>query len=726
LTGPTGPKGANGADGANGANGADGAVGPGFTTISGTIGTSNILTANGANAAIGQRLLTVDNLGLNLNNTGIRNTSSLSLYNSTGTWTQVASSLNWNGIASSADGTKLSAVAYGGYIWTSTDSGATWSQSQSASTNWSGIASSADATKQVAVASLGVIYVSENSGTNWSQRAPFYTPQPYSSVACSSDGTKIFVTIQGASIWRSTNSGIDWTQAYSNTVQFNGIACSADGTKICVTAANNYTWTSVDSGNSWTRGDLLLNWRGVASSSDGTKVAAVVDGGYIYVSTTSGTTWTQSTTDTTRTWRAITSSSDGTRLAAVVDGGYVYISTDSGATWTQSTTDTTRTWRAITSSSDGIKLAAVPYGGYIYTSGLQTISVSSDSKNNLTLVPSSGKNIRLQAPTEWRYITTTISGTSVDLTAATSYYGTTHRLTGASCAITFPALSTTTAGVWWTFINGYTAPQSLSWSATITGRISPYVLPVGAWVTFYSDGTSYYLTTGGLTATGATGTTNVLTANGANAAAGQTNLIFNGTDVLTVSNTSTSYNTNITVIGATGGQIWMGVPGATNNFVYAAAAGDSIIRGTAKLHLASGASGNAAVNYLPGITVSNVSVGINNSAPTYTLDVSGGGRFTSSVLATDFVASSDRRLKTEITTISNALDIVKELRGVYFTRNGEATRSVGVVAQEVEMILPEVVHTGVDGMRAVSYGNIAGVLIEAIKTLSEKLEKISR
>jgi hypothetical protein len=119
-------------------------------------------------------------------------------------------------------------------------------------------------------------------------------------------------------------------------------------------------------------------------------------------------------------------------------------------------------------------------------------------------------------------------------------------------------------------------------------------------------------------------------------------------------------------------------------------------------------------------------VGIGQMVPAYPLDVSGAGRFTSNVSATDFVASSDRRLKTEITTISNALDIVKELRGVYFTRHGEATRSVGVVAQEVETILPEVVHTGPDGMRAVSYGNIAGVLIEAIKTLSEKLEKISR
>lgn len=88
----------------------------------------------------------------------------------------------------------------------------------------------------------------------------------------------------------------------------------------------------------------------------------------------------------------------------------------------------------------------------------------------------------------------------------------------------------------------------------------------------------------------------------------------------------------------------------------------------------------------------------------------------------DFVATSDVRTKTDILTITNALDKVKALRGVYFTRNGETQRSVGVIAQEVEEVVPEVVHTGADDMKSVSYGNMVGLLIEAVKELAEKMK----
>jgi len=92
------------------------------------------------------------------------------------------------------------------------------------------------------------------------------------------------------------------------------------------------------------------------------------------------------------------------------------------------------------------------------------------------------------------------------------------------------------------------------------------------------------------------------------------------------------------------------------------------------------------------------------------------------ILASDVTASSDRRMKSDIATISNALDTVKAMRGVYFTRLGQSNRSVGVIAQEVEEVLPEVVHTGSDDMKSVSYGNIVGLLIEAVKELAEKMK----
>lgn len=79
----------------------------------------------------------------------------------------------------------------------------------------------------------------------------------------------------------------------------------------------------------------------------------------------------------------------------------------------------------------------------------------------------------------------------------------------------------------------------------------------------------------------------------------------------------------------------------------------------------------------------------------------------------NITAYSDERLKTDIRTIPQALDLVQEMRGVFFEKDG--TAGVGVIAQEMELVLPEVVLNG--EFKSVAYGNIVGVLIEAIKEL---------
>jgi hypothetical protein len=85
--------------------------------------------------------------------------------------------------------------------------------------------------------------------------------------------------------------------------------------------------------------------------------------------------------------------------------------------------------------------------------------------------------------------------------------------------------------------------------------------------------------------------------------------------------------------------------------------------------------------------------------------------------ATEFNSLSDARVKTNVITIDKALDKVQAMRGVYFDIEGK--RSVGVIAQEIEEVLPEVVAT--DNYKTVAYGNIVGVLIEAIKELKDKV-----
>jgi hypothetical protein len=101
-----------------------------------------------------------------------------------------------------------------------------------------------------------------------------------------------------------------------------------------------------------------------------------------------------------------------------------------------------------------------------------------------------------------------------------------------------------------------------------------------------------------------------------------------------------------------------------------------------------------------------------------TLDMSAAGAAT---FNNDVTAFSDMRLKTDIRTIDNALNRVCDLRGVFFTRDGAA--GTGVIAQEVQNILPEVVHTKQEYL-SVAYGNMVGVLIEAIKELREEVKSL--
>ena len=95
--------------------------------------------------------------------------------------------------------------------------------------------------------------------------------------------------------------------------------------------------------------------------------------------------------------------------------------------------------------------------------------------------------------------------------------------------------------------------------------------------------------------------------------------------------------------------------------------------------------------------------------------------------STEVTVSSDVRFKSNIETIDSALDKVKAMRGVYFDKHGaEDRRSVGVIAQEMQEVMPEVVVTDdtEDKHLSVAYGNLVGVLIEAVKELSDKVEKL--
>jgi len=117
--------------------------------------------------------------------------------------------------------------------------------------------------------------------------------------------------------------------------------------------------------------------------------------------------------------------------------------------------------------------------------------------------------------------------------------------------------------------------------------------------------------------------------------------------------------------------------------------------------------------------LSNGYVGINDPSPSYQLDVAGTIRATG-----DVIAYSDIRVKKNINTIENAVDTVNKLRGVTYQKKTSDEYGIGVIAQELEEVLPSLVKTDSKGMKAVAYGNITGVLIEAIKEQDKKIERL--
>ena len=124
-------------------------------------------------------------------------------------------------------------------------------------------------------------------------------------------------------------------------------------------------------------------------------------------------------------------------------------------------------------------------------------------------------------------------------------------------------------------------------------------------------------------------------------------------------------------------------------------------------------------------------IGLLNSGGSWSLKCDNSGNVTATGNVT---AYSDLRIKENIRTVDNALDKVQSMRGVYFDRKDTGKASVGVIAQEIEQILPEVVETqdtrtdenkdGLSDLKTVSYGNIVGVLIEAIKELRAEVAEL--
>jgi hypothetical protein len=113
---------------------------------------------------------------------------------------------------------------------------------------------------------------------------------------------------------------------------------------------------------------------------------------------------------------------------------------------------------------------------------------------------------------------------------------------------------------------------------------------------------------------------------------------------------------------------------------------------------------------------------LQDSTATFTYNPS-----TNVVEAGTFNTTSDISLKENICTFENAMDVVAGLRGVRFTWKKNGIKTVGLIAQEVEKVLPELIGTNADtGLKSVSYANMVAVLIEAVKELKAEIEELKK
>lgn len=95
------------------------------------------------------------------------------------------------------------------------------------------------------------------------------------------------------------------------------------------------------------------------------------------------------------------------------------------------------------------------------------------------------------------------------------------------------------------------------------------------------------------------------------------------------------------------------------------------------------------------------------------------------ISARNFDTTSDANLKTNVLKVNNALDVLEKINGVSFKWKNDGENSMGVIAQEVEKVLPELINNSGE-YKSVNYNGLIAVLIESIKELKEEIEELKK
>lgn len=196
----------------------------------------------------------------------------------------------------------------------------------------------------------------------------------------------------------------------------------------------------------------------------------------------------------------------------------------------------------------------------------------------------------------------------------------------------------------------------------------------------------------------------------------------NGNVLATHMSTNTMNSTSIDLyMPSTGGSNYPNytMPGTIADAVYASNMVGTLTSGGGVL------SGTSIVDELR--VQSNVGVGLDWSLSNtlYPIQIETGLSNVSLYARYDITAMSDKRVKRDISVIDDALEKVKRISGYTFSRSDiedTGTRQCGLIAQELEEVLPEAVHENpATGMKMVAYGNVVSLLVNAIKELDAKV-----
>jgi hypothetical protein len=304
----------------------------------------------------------------------------------------------------SDDHSKIALALSNAYIFTSTDSGDSWTKQDNGTIGgmWTSVGFSSDGQKLLVgtdISPESLPQYSLDGGGTWAKTS-FSAPNISTGVGpylISPDGSQMIISIpsiidgvySGTHLFSTTNPENGWTNIDSLSMKqvwqgfsyspgsstLYGVNNMDDGSAGYVYSSNNWgmSWTQLTSAGS-------RSWERVVSSNDGSKIMAIRDWGgsaenYIYYSNDSGSTWDSLSSAGKKNWVSVSMSSDGSIRYAAEGSGYIYRSTNNGSTWTRLDGAGAKQWKAISASSDGTKLIAAAFGpiglsdlDYIYTS----------------------------------------------------------------------------------------------------------------------------------------------------------------------------------------------------------------------------------------------------------------------------------------------------------------------------------------------------------------------